>query len=238
MAKLEYVELYDTLMDEGSRLERFRNSEQISRLWPAELRKTSEEFFEYERMIKNHFTAGIYRNQTDPYAWEAIDDVLTNTSLTTLPLWLLGSDQQTQDIVIKLLEQEGYRDEFALELARKYTSERDYETALRYVIFHIATAGDASEWVSSFYLYLLAKNGMVAEARPIIANLETLGRPEMDRFLEWFATRFEPNSAENIYPPGSCQSVRGRLVNGGHYRSGDDEGDNACDEPDHGEFTG
>ena len=147
-----YIELYDSLMDEGERLERFRNSAQISQLWPADLKKNSEPFFQYERLIKNYFTAGIYHHQTDPFIWEAIDDLLTNTSLTTLPLWLMGSDQITQNIISSLLEQEGYRDEFALQLARKYASERDYETALAYVINHIATVNDVSDWTSRFYL--------------------------------------------------------------------------------------
>jgi len=196
-----YIELYDKLMEEGGRLERFRNSEQISQLWPAELKKNSEPFFQYERLIKNHFTAGVYHHQTDPYIWEAIDDLLTNTSLTTLPLWLLGSDQDTQDIVASLLEQEGYRDEFALQLARKYASERDYETALRYVNNHIATVNDVSDWTSRFYLYLLAKNGMAVQTRPVIAKLKTRGLPGIDRFLDWFATKFELNSAESLKPP-------------------------------------
>jgi len=196
-----YVELYDMLMDEGERLERFRNSETISQLWPAELKKISEPYFQYERMIKNHFTAGIYRHQNDYYVWEAIDDLLTSTSLTTLPLWLLGSDQDTQDIVVSLLEEEGYRDDFALELARKHASERDFETALRYATFHITASKDVSEWASNLYLYLLAKNGMAAQARPIIEDLETLGQPGIDRFLDWFMTKFELNSAANLEPP-------------------------------------
>jgi hypothetical protein len=188
-------------MDEGERLERFRNSEQISQLWPAELKKETENFFQYERMIKNHFIAGIYKHQTDPYVWEAIDHLLTNTSLTTLPLWLLGGDQDTQKIIARLLEQEGYRDDFALDLARKYASERDFETALRYGTLHVTTANDVSDWASNFYLYLLAKNGMAAQARPGIAKLENLGRPGIDRFLDWYATRFELNSAESIESP-------------------------------------
>ena len=191
-----YIELYDTLMEEGGRLERFSNSEQISNLWPAELKKDSEVFFQYERLIKNYFTAGMYHHQTDPYFWEAIDDVLTETSLKTLPLWLLGSDRDSQRIVASLLELEGYRDEFALELARKYASERDYETALRYLSNHIATVDDVSDWTSRFHLYLLAKNGMAAQARPVIANLKTIGRPGIEKFLDWIATKFELSSAE------------------------------------------
>ncbi len=195
-----YIELYDLLMDEQARVERFRNSELISQLWPAELKKYSESFFHYERMIKNHFTGGVYQHQTDTYVWEAVDDLLTNTSLTTLPLWLLGSDQDTQDIVANLLDEEGYRDDFALELALKHASERDYETALQYVNRHIATSNGLSERASSLYLYLLAKNGLVDQARPIVANLEALGRPGMNRFLAWFATSFKLNSADSIEP--------------------------------------
>ena len=192
-----YIELYDTLMEEGGRLERFSNSEQISNLWPAELKKDSEVFFQYERLIKNYFTAGMYHHQTDPYFWEAIDDVLTETSLKTLPLWLLGSDPDSQRIVASLLELEGYRDEFALELARKYASERDYETALRYLSNHIATVDNVSDWTSRFHVYLLAKNGMAAQARPVIENLKTIGRPGIEKFLDWIATKFELSSAES-----------------------------------------
>ena len=196
-----YVELYGSLMDEGERLEGFRRSELIGQLWPPELRNSSEAYFRYERIIKNHFTAGTYRQPSDPFAWEAIDDLLTNTALTTLPLWLLGSDQDIQDIIAALLERDGFRDDFALELARKHAAERDYEAALRYVNIHLDTSDDVSEWVSSFYLYLLAKNGSVAQALPIIANLEALGRPGIDRFLDWYAARFELHEADKPAAP-------------------------------------
>ena len=196
-----YVELYDMLMHEGERLERFRNSELISRLWPAELKEESEAFFQYERLIKNHFTAGVYRDKSDPYFWEALDDLLTNTSLTTLPLWLFGSFQNTQEIVAGLSEREGYRDEFALELARRHASERDYATALHYVNTHITSASEVSEWTLRFHLYLLAKNGMAAQAGPAIVQLKALGRPATDRFLEWFTSKFELDGVDGLEPP-------------------------------------
>jgi predicted membrane-bound spermidine synthase len=188
-----YVELYAWLMDEHERLERFGNSELISQLWPVELKQDTGPFFHHERLIKNHFTAGIYRHRSDPYVWESIDSLLANSSLTTLPLWLLGSDQDTQNIVASLLEEEGYRDEFALELARKHASERDFETALDYVQSHIATGNDVSEHTSGFYVYLLAKNDMMPQAWAVLENLETLGRPEIDRFRDWFADKFTPD---------------------------------------------
>ncbi|MDH3442263.1 MAG: hypothetical protein OEM63_16005, partial [Gammaproteobacteria bacterium] len=80
--------------------------------------------------------------------------------------------------------------EFALELARKYTAERDYETALMYMNDHINTVGDVTAWQSNFYLYLLAKDGLAEQAAPIIANLRLMGEPGIDRFLDWHAETF------------------------------------------------
>jgi len=95
----------------------------------------------------------------------------------------------------------GFRDEFALELARKFASQRDYDNALRYMNVHISTSDDVSKWTSSFYLYLMARNGMVAQAKPIITNLKALERPGMERFLDWYATRFELKSEDSPEPP-------------------------------------
>ncbi len=186
-----FVDLYDSLMDEDLRLERFRNSEEINRLWPAELREASEEYFHYERMIKNKLTGDIYRRPSDPYNWEAIDDLLTNTSLTTLPLWLLDSDNNTQNIVASLLDQDGYREEFALELARKHTSERNFEAALMYANDHVGAAADVSESASKLFLYLLAKNGRLGQAKPMIDTIRTLGLSSMDRYIDWYDDKFE-----------------------------------------------
>jgi len=192
-----YIELYGMLMDESQRLERFRNSEMINERWPAELRNESERFFLYERLMKNHLTGNAYRNPSDTYSWEAIDDLLTDTPLTTLPLWLLGSDHATQDVLEGLLESDGYRSEFALDMARKYTADRAYKTALMYLNDHITTTGEVTQWASNFYLYLLAKNGLAEQAGPIISRLENLGEPEIDRFLDWYTRKFEHSVAAN-----------------------------------------
>lgn len=197
---LGYVELYDKLMDEDERLNRFRNSELIDRLWPEALRVASEEYFEYESLIKDHFTGNSYRHKSAPYAWESLDKLLTDTNLVTLPLWLLGSDRATQDIVSDLLERNGYETEYALALARKYTSERNYEAALMYMNDHITAADEVTQWESNFYLYLLARNGQVGQAAPIIANLRDLGEPGIDRYLDWYTTRFDQDSAATRKP--------------------------------------
>ena len=195
-----YVELYDFLMDESNRNERFRTSNYIGQLWPAEVMDETARFFKYERMIKNHFTGGAYHRESDPYYWSAVDDVLTNTALTTLPLWLLGSDQAIQDIVARRLEQQGFRNEYALPLAQKFTSERKYDTALMYARSHVETASEVTDWTARFYLYLLGRNGMAEQARPIAANLESLGREGTDKFLDWYRKRFRSMVSENASP--------------------------------------
>jgi spermidine synthase len=192
-----YVALYDALMDEDARLERFRSSEQIAALLAAELRQSAEPFFQYERVIKNHFTAGVYRHQGEPFFWETLDNLLTKTSLVTLPLWLLGSDQETQNIVTGILDRDGPRDDLALQLARKYAAVRDYETALGYVESHMASGNDASGWTLRFNLYLLAKNGLLAQSGPLINRLRALEEPGTGRFLDWFGARFELHGEES-----------------------------------------
>ena len=195
-----FVDLYDTMMDEDRRLEHFRNSREIDQLWPTKLREESERFFHYERMIKNRLTGEVYRQGSDPYVWEAIDDLLINTSLTTLPLWLLDSDQDTQNIIANLLDQDGYREEFGLELARMHTSERNFAAALLYVNDHVRTAENLSESASKLFLYLLAKNDRTAEARSTIDTIRNTGRPGMDEFIAWFDSRFSRDDVEVVGP--------------------------------------
>jgi len=115
----------------------------------------------------------------------------TLASVDTLPLWMLGSDRDTQEIVARLAGEDGHRGEFALELARKHASERDYATALGFMESYVAVTGEVSEWESSLYLYLLAKSGMVLRSKPIIDNLRALERPSIDRFLDWYEQEFD-----------------------------------------------
>jgi predicted membrane-bound spermidine synthase len=195
---LGHIELYGWLMDERERLDRFRASKLIERIWPDALREESEGYFEYEALIKNHLTGNSYRSQADPYAWASLDRLLTDTTLVTLPLWLLGSDHDTQEIVSALLDSEGYKPEYALELARKYTAERNFEAALMYMNDHISTDGEVTLWESNLYLYLLAMNDNTEQAAPIIANLRNMEAPEIDRYLDWHDLRFSAGSAPGV----------------------------------------
>ena len=190
-----YVELYDHLMDEQARIDRFRDSHLIARIWPESMRSASETYFAYERLIKNYFIGPAYITPDDPYAWGVLDDLLTDTTLETLPLWLLGSDADNQRIVEKIVEEEGYRTEFALELARKHAAAREFDAALMYMEDYVTSTGNVPLWSSNFYLYLLARNGLTERASPVIAQMRAAGSPEMDRFVEWYSGRFPQATA-------------------------------------------
>jgi predicted membrane-bound spermidine synthase len=185
-----YVQLYGQLMDEKARLERFRHSDLIKRLWPEELRDSSAPYFEYDRLIKNHFIGRSYASPNDPYNWAMIDHLLTDTTLTTLPLWMLGSDWDNQRIVSSLKDSHEYRAKFDLERARRYTAARDYVTALKHMEDYVRETGEVSLWASNFYLYLLARNGRAEESGPAIAQKRQLGRRDADRFIDWYLDRF------------------------------------------------
>ena len=98
--------------------------------------------------------------------------------------------------ITDLMEEEGYQTKFALDLARKFASERDYASALMYASDHVNATRDVSLWASNFYTYLLAKNGRISQAEPILSQLTDLGKPEATRFVEWYTDTFDMRSAE------------------------------------------
>ena len=184
------VPLYETLMDESDRVTRFRQSGFIDRFWPVELKEPSELFFPFERMIKNHVTTGAYRDRSDPPRWEAIDELLTGTSLETLPLWLLGSDADAQRAVDVLADEGAYGAQAELELTLRALSAREYGRALEHLEAYLA-AGNVSPAIRNLHLYLLGQNGRGAEAAARIASLQGRGHPGVERFVSWFVQRFE-----------------------------------------------
>ena len=195
------VPFYAELADEHDRRERFRQSDFVRRLWPEELVAATEPFFAYERMIKNYFVAGRYAERGDPHTWEAIDDLLTNTKLTSLPLWLLGSDYVVQDIVDRARGRGKDRAEFDLELAFRAVIERDYESAVLHIERYFERAEAPELGAQSLRLYLLAKANRLDEALSAIDALSP-GEAEAQRatgFLPWFVDRFTSERAASTH---------------------------------------
>jgi spermidine synthase len=93
---MKLVPVYAAVMDENDRLARFKDSKFIADIWPPEIAAGTPPYFRYEGMIKNYFTLRNYPAMDPLPPIAAVDEVLTNTSLETLPLWLLDTDRDIQ----------------------------------------------------------------------------------------------------------------------------------------------
>jgi predicted membrane-bound spermidine synthase len=183
------VPLYASVMDERDRAARFDRSGWIARVWPRELAAASAPYFRYEGLIKSHFTNGIYADTREAFRWEAIDDVLANTALETLPLWLLGTDSDAQRIVSALPPSEPPSSDVELELALGRLARRDYAGALEHTQLALAD-GRISAGDLSLLLYVLAKNDLLDDARAVAASVDASRTPGIRSFLAWFDDKF------------------------------------------------
>ncbi len=197
------VPLYAAVMDERERLARFEHSEFIERVWPRELAAQTLPYFHYEGLIKDHFTAGVYPATDPSVLWESVDDVLTNSRLETLPLWLLGTDRDAQRNALALAERGIVRADVAIELALGRLAQRDYAGALQTFARSMSAAdGKLSTGRASLLLYLLARNGKTDDARAFIAALAPKARSDIGDFIDWFETKFDARAA---LPPASTR---------------------------------
>jgi len=111
--------LYRRVIDPGRAREAFATSDLVRRLWPPSLIVETLPFFDTQRILNRVLLegGGPLRQIEDLHA------LLTTTTLRTLPLWLLGSDEVTQRIAEESSERTG-----ATEYARalRALSARDY----------------------------------------------------------------------------------------------------------------
>jgi spermidine synthase len=186
------VQLYAAMMDERDRLDRFTHSAFIGQVWPQELAAQTPPYFRYEGLIKDYFTAGVYPPSDPAFLWQSIDEVLASSRLETLPLWLLGSDRDTQRNVLSLVAHDATRPDVALQLALGRLALRDYAGAL--ALFEPSVAAQHAKVTvgnASLLLYLLGKTGRTEDARRIVGTLEVKKDSEIGALVDWFQSRFE-----------------------------------------------
>lgn len=188
----ERIPEYAALMDIDRRKTLFGESTWVAKHLPQPLTSTTAAFFDYERMINNHFTEGAYRDASDSYLWTEVDSVVDNTTLETLTLWLLGSDPGVQGIVDRQLARGKSRPAFALDLAIRELAGRNFDQALGHVEDYLGQTGSDSPGVRALQLYLLGKQDRSAEARALLATLsqDELKTQAETGFLTWFDERF------------------------------------------------
>ncbi len=187
------VELYARMMDENARLEGFRASPYIDALWPEALKAESEHYFQYESAIKQYLTSGLYDQVNNRQRWDVIDEVLKETSLEVLPLWLLGSSVTRQEIAQRQARADTYDPEVDRALALGDLANRDYSSALERLDRYLAARSEIALDTYGIYLYTLARNGRMAEARAFMdrAGFQSIPSAVVAPFLSWFVDRFE-----------------------------------------------
>ena len=117
---------YGVWLDTAGTERRFKASDWIARVLPESVRESSQSYFDYQTILNHQL-----RVEGEGTA-RLLAGVLENTTLETPVHWLLGSNQQRQEN-LELALADGYRPEYAYELAVRALGARDYQQAYRYL---------------------------------------------------------------------------------------------------------
>ncbi len=191
--RIDLVRLIDQWNNAAAAQARFIKSPLISRLWPEKIRRDTFSYFGFQGIINRHWSG--MRMQDEPVIAD-LHKVLSQSSLTTLPLWLLGSDADYQGILADLASESELSDDPMLQvhLSMKQMAERNYEAAARSfakVEADPKLAGDAF----SYRVYALSMAGRQLEAQTLAGEKmatflsedpqRALTRPPLSPFWMW-----------------------------------------------------
>ncbi|MFN7915004.1 MAG: hypothetical protein U0Q55_06670 [Vicinamibacterales bacterium] len=178
--------LYQSALDVNRARDAFRGSAFIRGFWPPELIERSLPFFDQQAAINRvYWEGGLPLRQIAD-----LDAVLSTTTLRTLPLWILGSDEVKQQIA----ESAASDVDGAVAYARglRALSGRDYAGAAQW----LATAdqrGLRGTAVRPLFAYASLKAGRPDVALRLAANAQPSSDDER-HFWEWIRSRGSQNS--------------------------------------------
>ncbi len=181
---------YQELMEIDRSRRRFETSAHIAHLWPVELRGASLPFFAYRHAINNVLSP---RQKTGPqrFRFEVLHEILTRSTLRTLPLWLLSTDERELRIVEGLpatLREDAEVDRI---LGDGAMSERDFAAAsAHYERGHERDPGRTELAAREiFALCLAGRTAQASERATRLAQLVPRDR-ELARFLSFLESNF------------------------------------------------
>ena len=183
------VEMYQRALDPIRARQAFATSDFIKRLWPAPLREHSLLRFDQQRTINRVLWEG-----GKPLAQiEDVHAVLTETTLKTLPLWLLGTDDVKERIAEATAERSG-----ATEYARalRAVAARDYLRAAAY-FGESERRGLKGETVRALQVYSLCLAGDRDTARLLARGI--VARSDAERhFWSWLQATYGVQSSAGL----------------------------------------
>jgi spermidine synthase len=169
--------MYQELLDPRRARTAFQASPWIRQFWPDALISRTLPYFDVQAIVNR-----VYWEGGRPLGQiEDLDAVLTNTTLRTLPLWILGSDEVKQRIAEASSDMSG-----AVEYARalRALSGRDYGGAAQW-LSAAERRGLRAPAVRPLVAYALAKSGQLDVARRL--SVEPRGASDDEQhFWRWF----------------------------------------------------
>jgi hypothetical protein len=174
--------MYQHTLDPQRAKAAFTASPFVRSMWPPTLIERTVPYFDVQRVLNR-----VYWEGGRPLAQiEDLDTVLTTTTLRTLPLWLLGSDEVKQEIAEASSDTSGAR-EYARGL--RALSGRDYAGASQW----LSAAGQRglhTATVQPLLAYALLKSGQIDTVRQMLA-VAGPGDDDERHFWTWLRERVE-----------------------------------------------
>ena len=178
---------YARLLEPESSRERFAGSAHIRRLWPQQILTDSFACFAARQQLHDVF-AGTHAVGPDQTTLARVHLVLTQTDLSSLVLWILGTDAGEVRAIRRIYAQ----DDFILQqkLGDAALAERNYELAVK----HFSRSHGQRKGVASYrliYALCLTERMGVAEdlAREVIAM--RVPHPDSERALAFLEQTFD-----------------------------------------------
>lgn len=161
---VEYLKRFTPLMETETARKSFMKSEVITRLWPAELRARSTSYFRWQGMINDIFLEQRFATG-EPYTdrIRKLHEVLTQSDLRTLPLWILGTDVNEQTVTAAIAHRDGEDAEVRLWQGLGALAARDFERA-KDLLAQVRGPG-MPEHVDALWAYAAVRSGDLAEVR-------------------------------------------------------------------------
>ena len=178
-------------MSESDARYRFTHSKYIEQIWPRSLRQETIGYFKYQRMINKLFLVEYRKKDEQPL--NDLHDVLTNTSLETLPLWFMNTDDVKQSIIHQLRSENHHMYIISEHMALEAIAKRDFPEAIKQIALYLETNSTENKSVIySLYLYSLCMIGRVDEANVLLSNIISSFpySTENMRFIVWLHDNF------------------------------------------------
>jgi spermidine synthase len=170
------------VIDPGRARDAFLSSPFIKGLWPAVLREKSAPFFAWQRMINRVIWEG-----GKPLAQiEDLHSLLTQSSLRTLPLWMLGSDE-VKERIAETSAQQTPETEYARGL--RALSGRDYRSAFD-LFLKTEQGGLRAPTIRALLVYALCLDGRLDDARLFSRGI-VAQTPDEQHFWDWLEKTYE-----------------------------------------------